>query len=164
VTRERAALIKMALLAQGEEVSAMVKLDPDHPDAAYHCGRLLAMLDAIQQRAIGNPNATIIDKFYGTASSAPAAVFGTLLHGVQPHLAKLRKNQPGMHNIFQEDLEEIMGRIPSFPVTLTLPRQGLFALGFYHQRAASRLERSARASAQRDASAATSAAEDPTTE
>lgn len=138
VSRDRAVLIKMALLAMEGEVNGMVQLNPDHHDEAYHCGRLLAVLDAIQVRALGNPNATIIDKFYGTASSAPATVFGTLLHGAQAHLGKLRKEQPGMHEIFQRQLEEIMGRIPGFPLTLPLQRQALFALGYYHQRAANR--------------------------
>jgi CRISPR-associated protein Csd1 len=138
VNRDRAVLMKMALLATHGEVNGMVQLESEHTDEAYHCGRLLAVLDAIQQRALGNPNATIVDKFYGTASSAPATVFGTLLHGVQAHLGKLRKEQPGMHEIFEQQLEAVLDRIGDFPLTLSLQRQALFALGFYHQRAADR--------------------------
>jgi CRISPR-associated protein Csd1 len=33
---------------------------------------------------------------------------------------------------------EVLGDLKQFPATLTLPQQGLFALGFYHQRAADR--------------------------
>ena len=143
VTRERAALMKLVLGARpelmgGREVSE--RLDLANDDPAYLCGRLLAVLDAIQRRALNNPNATIVDKFYGTASSAPASVFGTLLHGARPHLAKLRK-QPSTQSAgaaLEGRLEEVLAGLRRFPPTLTLPEQGLFALGFYHQRAEDR--------------------------
>ena len=71
----------------------MSELDLSNHEPAYLCGRLLAVLDAIQSRALNNPNTTIVDRFYGSASSAPASVFGTLLHGAQAHLSKLRKDE-----------------------------------------------------------------------
>lgn len=142
VTRERAMLIKMVFgsqpsAAEGEE-STMSDLDLANREPAYLCGRLLATLDVIQQRALGNPNATIIDKFYGTASSAPASVFGTLMHGAQAHMGKLRRDHKGTFNALEEQLEIILEPLETFPTTLTLQDQGLFALGFYHQRAANR--------------------------
>jgi len=143
VNRERAALIKLVLggrsdLSGGHIVSQQLDLANDDP--AYLCGRLLAVLDAIQRRALNNPNATIVDKFYGTASSAPASVFGTLLHGAQPHLAKMRKDPKtqGAQRALEGRLTDVMERLDRFPSTLTLPQQGLFALGFYHQRAEDR--------------------------
>lgn len=149
VNRERAALIKMVLGSRGELEGdeAMTELDQANRDPAYLCGRLLATLDAIQQRALNNPNATIVDRFYGSASSAPASVFGTLLHGAQAHLGKLRKDprtQPA-HAALERRLEEVMEPLKTFPPTLTLQEQGLFALGFYHQRAADRRARRERA-------------------
>ena len=126
----------------------MRELDRDNVEPAYICGRLLAVLDAIQRRALGNPNATLVDKFYGAASSAPASVFGTLLHNTQNHLAKLRKNpstQPAQRAL-EGRLMDVMAPLDRFPPTLTLPEQGLFALGFYHQRAEDR--RAARERAQ----------------
>jgi CRISPR-associated protein Csd1 len=143
VTRERAALIKLVLgahpeLTGGREVSEQLDLDNGNP--AYLCGRLLAVLDAIQRRALNNPNATIVDKFYGTAASAPASVFGTLLHGARPHLAKLRKDRSteAAAHALERRLEDVLAPLAAYPKTLTLPEQGLFALGFYHQRAADR--------------------------
>ena len=143
VTRERAALIKLVLAARpeltgGREVGE--RLDLANDDPAYLCGRLLAVLDAIQRRALNNPNATIVDKFYGTASSAPASVFGTLLHGARPHLAKLRKepSTQAAGAALEGRLEDVLAGLRAFPPTLTLPQQGLFALGFYHQRAEDR--------------------------
>jgi CRISPR-associated protein Csd1 len=147
VTRERATLVKMVLGSQAgtEEggIAVMSELDQMNRAPAYLCGRLLAVLEAIQRRALNNPNATIVDRFYGSASSAPASVFGTLLHGAQPHLAKLRKDSRahGAYLALERRLEEVLEPLGEFPATLTLQEQGLFALGFYHQRAADRRAR-----------------------
>lgn len=113
----------------------MVDLDPAQTDPAYLCGRLLAILDRIQQLAI-SPNATIVDRFFGTASSAPATVYGRLVRGAQPHLAKLRKEKRGVYVNLERRLEEVMSGLPTFPRTLSLEEQGLFVLGYYHERAA----------------------------
>lgn len=143
VTRERAALIKMALGSeQGwseERIEAMSGLDATNRDPAYLCGRLLAVIDAIQQRAI-SANATVIDKFYGSASSAPASVFGNLLDNAQNHLSKLRKDPRtrSAGNALDARLMEVLDGLDAFPRTLTLPEQAMFALGYYHQRAADR--------------------------
>jgi CRISPR-associated protein Csd1 len=149
VTRNRAMLIKMVLESrrsqQMEEHAQMAELDTASTEPAYVCGRLLATLDRVQRVALGATNATIVDKFYGTASSAPASVFGTLLHGAQNHLGKMRRDRPGAHAALERQLEEVMAPLGAFPMTLTLEQQGLFALGFYHQRAADR----ARAAANR---------------
>lgn len=133
VTRERAALIKLVLLSRqpptGKE-GYMVALETDHPDIAYHCGRLLAVLERVQYAALGKTNATIVDRYYGAASATPANVFGALLRGAQPHLSKLddrRKNGLRLH------LSDVCSQIPRFPKTLTLEQQALFSLGFYHQ-------------------------------
>ncbi len=136
VTRTRAALIKLVLLSrqQNTEEDYMVALDLQNTDPAYRCGRLLAVLAEIQRNAIGK--AAIVDRFYGTASSAPASVFGRLLRGAQPHLAKLERDRPGVAIALQRRLEDVMSGLAGFPHTLTLEQQGLFALGFYHQRAA----------------------------
>lgn len=149
VTGARAALIKLVLASQhpnGKE-EAMVQLDPEYPSAAYHCGRLLAVLEEVQRLAVPGAKATIVDRFFGTASSAPASVFGRLLRGAQPHLAKLERDRPGAYRALQRRLEDVQARLAGFPRTLTLEDQGLFALGYYHQRAYDRAE--ARAAAER---------------
>lgn len=145
VTRPQAALIKMVLLSereQGKEGSVtdqeLVRLETGNQAPAYLCGRLLTVLESIQRAALGDVNATIVDRYFGTASSAPAAVFGKLLRGAQPHLSKLRRDRPGSYRALQQRLEEVQAGLHSFPRTLSLTDQGLFALGYYHQRAADR--------------------------
>ena len=46
--------------------------------SAYYCGRLLAVLEAIQRKAIGSVNASLTDRYYGAASSTPANAFSSL--------------------------------------------------------------------------------------
>jgi len=149
VSAARAALIKLVLLSNRNvfdpEEDPLVELNEHEQDSAYLCGRLLAELDAVQRAALGQRNATIIDRFYGTASSAPASVFGRLLRGAQPHLARLRRDRPGAYIALERRMEEIMSGLPVFPRTLSMEEQGMFALGYYHQRSAdakARLEHS----------------------
>jgi CRISPR-associated protein Csd1 len=136
VLLHHAALIKMVLASQ-ERIGAMTELDPANRTPAYLCGRLLSVLESIQGAALGKVNATIVDRYYGTASSAPASVYGRLVRGAQPHLAKLRRDKPGAFRRLDVQLQEILsGFQDRFPSTLNLQQQGLFALGYYHQRTA----------------------------
>ena len=137
VTRPRAALIKMVLLSQRREhrQEDMVQLDVTETNPAYRCGRLLAVIESIQRAAMPGVNATIVDRFYGTASSAPASVFGRLMRGVQPHLSKLERDRKGAWVSLQRQMEDVLSGLPLFPRTLTLEDQGMFALGYYHERA-----------------------------
>ncbi len=141
VTYQRAALIKLALTFTNDfdpQEGTLVALDQTRPDVAYRCGRLLAVLEQAQQQAIRGVNQTIVDRFYGTASSSPRSVFSRLLQGVQPHIAKLRRDRPAVAAALNRRIDEIALGIPTFPAVLTLEQQGLFALGYYHQRAADR--------------------------
>ena len=139
LTHPRAALIKLVLMSQtrnyDNQEDDMVSLNEEHSNPAYHCGRLLAELEAAQRGAIPGANATITDRFYGTASTAPASVLPRLLRGAQPHLSKLERDRPGAYHALTRRIEEICARILKFPKTLTLEGQGLFSLGYYHQRA-----------------------------
>lgn len=145
ITRPRAALIKLALcsrLPEGPErermEDVMTQLDLANVAPAYLCGRLLAVIERVQRLAVPGIKATVVSRFFGTASSAPASVFGRLLRGAQPHLSKLERDRPGAHRALQSRLEEILAGLPTFPRVLTLEEQGLFALGYYHQRACDR--------------------------
>jgi CRISPR-associated protein Csd1 len=146
ITYPRAVLIKLVLISQGK--LNMVDMDALNPNpqleppenAAYHCGRLLAELEAIQKTAQGNINATLVDRYYGAASSTPAKAFAPLMRGVQNHLSTLRKKSPGLYKLCDQQLEEIMLNFhdKKFPSTLAMSDQAIFALGYYHQRAANR--------------------------
>lgn len=153
VTRQQAALVKLALTflhPYHPEEDPLTALDPTNPSIGYRCGRLLAVLEQAQRNAIPGVNQTIVDRFYGTASTSPRSVFPRLMQGVQPHIAKLRRDRRGTAEGLNRRIEEIAAGIPSFPSVLNLEEQGMFALGFYHQRGDDRL-RAAEGRARREA-------------
>lgn len=116
------------------ERELMAGLDPENDHPAYLCGRLLATLEAIQYAGVRDVNATIVDRYYGKASTAPALVFGPLLTLAQNHLGAIRSE--GTRIALDRELAEIIGRLgASFPKTLDLESQGRFAVGYYHQKA-----------------------------
>ncbi len=108
-------------------------LDMEHPDVPYRLGRLFAVLERIQQQAMPGINATIRDRYYGAASTSPVTVFTTLLRLKNAHLKKLAD---GPCAYFERLIGEVVGPMTDFPRQLTLPEQGRFALGYYHQRQA----------------------------
>ncbi|MBF4510320.1 MAG: type I-C CRISPR-associated protein Cas8c/Csd1 [Aeromicrobium sp.] len=142
VTHPQAALIKAVLVRRcNEQEEYMTTLECQEESPAYLCGRLFAVIESVQYAALGRVNATVADKFFSAASTAPATVFGKLLSDAQPHLAKLRKTREGAHVALQTRLEEIATRIgPSFPRILSIEEQGRFMLGYYHQRATDRAD------------------------
>lgn len=147
VNLQQATLIKMVLMSHdekfrtpdfNEEDDLMVTLNPEAA-TAFQCGRLLSVLENAQSAAIPGIKASLVDRFYGAASSTPATAFPPLLRTLQNHLGKLERDKRGAYVRLQAELEEIMGHIGSqFPRTLTLQQQGEFALGYYHQRARER--------------------------
>lgn len=112
------------------------ELDVTQTHPAYRLGRLFAVLERIQAVAQPGINATIRDRYYGAASSTPAAVFPTLLRLKNAHLKKLAG---GTEAFFERLVGEICGSVEQpmladFPRQLDLHAQGLFALGYYQQR------------------------------
>ena len=132
ITYPRAKLIK-AFLIRNYERNLTMSLDKDNTNVGYRLGRLFSVLEKIQQAAI-NPTATIRDRFYPSASATPAAVFGNLMRLAGHHLSKLDSDKKGLRIWFEKQLEEIMSGIPKFPAHLSLEDQGMFAIGYYHQR------------------------------
>lgn len=108
-------------------------LDKCNPNPAYRLGRLFATLERIQEDAQPGINATVRDRYYGSASGTPAVVFPTLLRLSQHHLSKL-KDKPGLRIKREQLLAEVVGDLSNFPAHLALADQGRFALGYYHQR------------------------------
>ena len=108
-------------------------LNFDNNQTGYRLGRLFAVLERLQGDAINSPNATIVDRYYGSASTTPAVVFPRLIGLAQHHASKSARG-----GFFQKMIEEIawgLDPADAFPSTLPLEQQGLFALGYYHQRA-----------------------------
>lgn len=130
----RAAVLKAILNRKNRiyknSMEVSMALDKENKNTAYLLGRLFAVLEKAQQDALGqNINATIKDRFFGSASATPAAVFPQLLRLAQHHVEKAEYGKSR-----DKQIEEIICDITDFPAHLSLDQQGLFAIGYYHQR------------------------------
>lgn len=111
-----------------------MSLNESYTHPAYVLGRLFAVLEKAQREAIGqNINATIKDRYFTSACAAPASVFPTLLRLAHHWTAKAEYG--GLSDRRIQDLLNMLDATP-FPSRLTLDEQGVFVLGYYHQRAA----------------------------
>lgn len=142
ISPSRAALIKAYLVrarrlgklnSNFPEVKDMLDKECEIP--AYRLGRLFSVLEKLQQDAISS-KITIRDRYYGAASSTPRVVFGQLMKKSGHHLAKLEKES--YRTYYEKLIQEIVWSLDPqknpFPSSLSLEEQGLFALGYYHQR------------------------------
>lgn len=112
-----------------------VSLNRNISQPGYLLGRLFSVLESVQEAALGNVNASIKDKYYGSASAMPAGVFPLLMRGAQNHLSKAKKVSPGLAVSLEREAQEIIDKLPpEFAKTLSLESQGRFAIGYYHQR------------------------------
>jgi CRISPR-associated protein Csd1 len=139
VTYERASLIKAVLVREAryynsKEKEVSVSLDETNNNIGYRLGRLFAVLERAQEAASPDINATIRDRFYGAASSTPVTVFPQLMKLKNHHLAKLDNRGQAVN--LEKQLGQIMDAVDEFPAHLSLPDQGRFAVGYYHQRQA----------------------------
>ena len=108
-----------------------MSLDPNRTDKAYLLGRLFAALEKTQEDALPGINATIRERFYSSASATPGAVFPRILRTYQHHLAKL---EGALKTNRERLVQAIHSPLSSYPAHLNLEEQGLFAIGYYHQR------------------------------
>ncbi|MHB8779216.1 MAG: type I-C CRISPR-associated protein Cas8c/Csd1 [Anaerolineales bacterium] len=137
----RAAYIKAHLLrkfrrqAQNPYQEALqMSLNESYTLPAYVLGRLFAWLEKAQREALGqNINATIKDRYFTSACASPASVFPTLLRLSHHHIQKAEYGKNLDRNI-QAMLDMLEAK--PFPSHLSLDDQGVFVLGYYHQRAA----------------------------
>ncbi len=106
-----------------------VELDDKNQTPAYLLGRLFAVLEKAQKDAVPEANTTIKDRYFGSASTTPRSVFPVLLRLAQHHIQKAKYGQ-----VADKRIEEIICQLKEFPAHLTLEDQGLFTLGYYHQR------------------------------
>ena len=136
VTYFRASLLKGVLVRNTKNKEVSMALDIGRKDKAYVLGRLFAVLEKAQEDAIPNTGATIKDKYLASASATPGLVFHMLMKNSAHHIAKLRKNPEKKKWAFGYDrnIQEIMEKLDSFPKTLSAEDQGLFMIGYYHQR------------------------------
>jgi CRISPR-associated protein Csd1 len=127
----RMGLIKAYFIRKGGDHQMSTYLNKEHPEPAYQCGRLLAVLAGLQRAALGDVGAGVVQRYYVAASQTPGLTLGRLFNNAKNHLNKL---EGGLAYWYESQIAEIMSRIQDYiPKTLTLDQQSLFALGYYQQ-------------------------------
>lgn len=136
ITPGRAAILKAYYLKnqskQCPKEVLTVSLNENSTNIPYTLGRLFSVYEEVQEAANPGINATIKDKYFSSAAATPAVIFPILDNLCQKHLRKLdiglrinRDKQIGK-------LKDVLGE--EYPVRLSLPEQGSFNLGYYHQK------------------------------
>jgi len=126
---ERATLIKL-VINRNTNKHMKSTLDEANTSLAYLCGRLFAVIESMQWKAMGKVNNGVKERFFAATASQPS-ILGTLLtknvpiyqHKIKGYLAK--------------ELNEItvkISKIGSFPRRFSTIEQGEFALGYYFQK------------------------------
>ena len=119
-------------LKPGGDTTMTAYLNLDHPEPAYHCGRLLAVLAELQYAALGDVGAGVVQRYYAAASQTPGLILGRLVRNAQNHLNK--PDKPWIASKYEKPMMEIHAQLKDrFPRILDLNGQGLFALGYYQQ-------------------------------
>lgn len=142
INRGKAAIIKAYLLRnvveqQKDQTHVYkevldVELNEQSTYLPYRLGRLFAVLEAVQQKANPNINTTIKDRYFNSACATPALVFPTLLRLAQSHLGKIGG---GAEVYYDKMITELLGDVTqSYPLRLSLQDQGIFQIGYYHQK------------------------------
>ncbi|MEO0814669.1 MAG: type I-C CRISPR-associated protein Cas8c/Csd1, partial [Myxococcota bacterium] len=133
VTLLKCAAIR-AYLTRNRKMEVPMSLSLESTSAAYRIGRLFAALEKTQDDALGNVNSGIRDRFYSSASATPGVVMPRLMRTYQHHLAKLVGGRKTNREKLVQEILSPLDPLEGFPERLTLEDQGLFALGYYHQR------------------------------
>ena len=143
VTELRAALLK-AYINRKHRKNSQIKqltmaLDKSNSNPAYLAGRLFALLERIQEKAIPGVKANITDRYFRTASATPGIIFGRLLQLSAFHLSKIKKEHGGLGYHFDRQIQEVLELLPggqaTFDKFFSPDQQSIFAVGYYHQKA-----------------------------
>ncbi len=136
INRNRAAFIKAYITRKNrinkKEGGVTMSLNVNEKNVGYCLGRIFALLEKAQMDVSPGINSTIKDRYFGTASSSPKAIFPILLRLAQHHISA---SEYGKY--IDKQIEEIMNMIGGqtyIPAHLNLDEQGMFMLGYYHQR------------------------------
>lgn len=118
----------------GEDRIMTEGLNANNPEQAYQLGRMMAVYAKLQNEANKNINASVVERYYASACTKPALVFGKLAQLSAYHLSKL---EPKAATGYKKQLAEISTKIsPDIPLSFTLKQQAAFAIGYYQQNAA----------------------------
>lgn len=139
ISRIKAAIMKACLIRNykyNEEVIT-VALNKECKKVPYVLGRLFAVFEDLQKKANPGINSTIKDRYFNSACANPSMTFPLLTKLANTHLKKISSSK-GTVKDFEKLIGELMNKIEiennAMPDRLSLPEQGEFVLGYYHQK------------------------------
>lgn len=137
---ERAALIKAYLLRKyraqdsnpfQEELT--ISLNKESTNPAYVLGRVFSLIENVQKDVIGGDPLRV--RYFEAVCASPARIFPMLLRNLEWHARKLPNGFKRQGMILK--ILRLLGKeTPSIPERFSLDEQGIFVLGYYHQRVA----------------------------
>lgn len=107
-----------------------VELNEGASKTEYLLGRLFAVLEKVHRDSNPPGTPSIKDRYFVYACASPSAVFPILLIKYSHQISK-----SGYKHLMDKKMASILGGINKFPTHLTVEQQGIFILGYYHQRA-----------------------------
>ncbi|MFD2370670.1 type I-C CRISPR-associated protein Cas8c/Csd1 [Brevibacillus sp. GCM10020057] len=128
---EKTLSIACALIRkQREQEGFQVALDKTNDDRDYLFGRLLAVADVLERRALGGEDrATNAIRYMNEFSRHPERTWKTIQASLQPYQARLGKKALDLNKL----IDEIGSRMPLDQFN-NKPLSGKYLLGFYSQR------------------------------
>ena len=131
-------------------------MNPENNSEGYALGLLMAVLERLQQEALENVNASVVDRYFSGASANPKTVFVRLLKNARHHASKASGMEAKGGLVFRLEriIDEIANRFDpkhnGFPASLNIEQQGLFILGYHQMRKWLWMTRDERAEWERD--------------
>lgn len=122
-------------LKQGDYAMA---LEPDRHTRDYLFGRLLAIAERLEQRALfygGEQRDTHAAKLMQRFADHPCATWRQIELALVPSRSRLRGRSPGYLHWLEQEIDEIIGRFPDGDFTEDRKLTGEFLLGYHCQRA-----------------------------
>lgn len=99
----------------------------ENTNVAYRCGAWVAVYASMQQFAMRDVQAGIVQRYYASACQIPALVLGQLSILSVPHQDKIKGDYLKM---YLEMLDKVTCDIGEIPTMLNLEQQAYFALGY----------------------------------
>ena len=132
----RVGVIRLILNRQHPKEKHMpAHLDESRDDPAYVAGRLFAVRESLQAWALGDVNASIVDKYFERASANPASVAQPLAVLTQQHLGGIkRKSGVGAMVSASERITALNDLQGDAPGRLDAAGQAAWLCGYHQQR------------------------------
>jgi CRISPR-associated protein Csd1 len=160
VDTARTALLRIALRRRPSTTEPEVytpMLNTENRDPAYVSGRIFAALEALQESfayvSQQKLNTTFADRYFARALTSPRTAIVAGSRTANAWVKRISRANPGLARLHKDRLDELFGLLDGpggVPAVAAIHEQEAFVVGYHHQRAAVRAERSAAAAGRPD--------------